>query len=657
MFKNVLSSERCLVVGAKGAPLARGVLLSGSQKVTLSSWPASSEVLLKFSNPIPELDYLLKTECLLRPGPHWLFKLSADGTGVEVKTQTIRPGNSYVVLTRKDPGIAPLGIQAIPISVSCEGVTAARFEVADQVSQIFSDQMMDLGFRTSAGFRLTPVGLPAAHWDEEGYAEWTTKDSPILAVIADYHVNGIALNLVGPTGSQLEVPAESIVSPTFIELGPLGPGRYKLHIITATLSHNNPKLAGTLHITIREPKTLAYDAPASAAVRLLLSPPTLYLEQLWDGTGTVEILGPVGRKAECSVAFFKHMADAEPAFCRTMPPVDLPCSTETWQTKFDQLRDDARTQNVYNDSSACEILVQCQDLGQFHIRCEREFVPLRWVLKHENNAYWLRLVQLEEQESVSLFYCSFEAPTALVPVRDPVAVGFRVHDHGGLYVAQSLHYRCPILVPPQMSSFAELGLKNDPSQQVHNERDLDRLLNILELWFQARTRGDFVSRQHKQTIVSAFRERLIAVLCGDLWAEIERKLLRSTTYLADLKHAISRKSPDSMIGRMLYDRRTELGALNPGETTQLLASLVKDYLDLPTFVRSDGPKIPRQQWIVEFAFQLMSEPESTRVWAQSDVDDALRYVGQNPTLLRAARFAVLLRSSAQQSSTLLGGKV
>jgi len=53
----------------RGAASARGRLLHGDQPVTLSRWPASDEVLLQFDQRVPELEYLLRTDALLRPGP------------------------------------------------------------------------------------------------------------------------------------------------------------------------------------------------------------------------------------------------------------------------------------------------------------------------------------------------------------------------------------------------------------------------------------------------------------------------------------------------------------------------------------------------------------------------------------------------------------
>src|SRR5262245_34518222 len=77
--RDALADSRCVVAGASGRPLARGRLLHGAQQVALSRWPQQDEVLLQFERPAPQLEYLLRTECLLRPGPTWLFRVACDG--------------------------------------------------------------------------------------------------------------------------------------------------------------------------------------------------------------------------------------------------------------------------------------------------------------------------------------------------------------------------------------------------------------------------------------------------------------------------------------------------------------------------------------------------------------------------------------------------
>ena len=89
----VVAGQRCTIAGTKGTPLPRGALLYGRQVVALTRWPSSEELLINFEGLDPDLKYLLTMECLLRPGPRWLFKVSSDGAmAAHVKTGIVQPG-------------------------------------------------------------------------------------------------------------------------------------------------------------------------------------------------------------------------------------------------------------------------------------------------------------------------------------------------------------------------------------------------------------------------------------------------------------------------------------------------------------------------------------------------------------------------------------
>src|SRR5262249_29393163 len=97
-LRNVLTESRCVVAGSLGPPLARGALLHGPRLVVLRSWPSPKSVLLRFEQPVPaELEYLLSAECLLRPGPQWLFRIASDGLAYELRGNLVRRGQSYVL--------------------------------------------------------------------------------------------------------------------------------------------------------------------------------------------------------------------------------------------------------------------------------------------------------------------------------------------------------------------------------------------------------------------------------------------------------------------------------------------------------------------------------------------------------------------------------
>ena len=97
----VVAGQRCTIAGTKGTPLPRGALLYGRQIVALTRWPSSEELLINFEGLDPDLKYLLTMECLLRPGPRWLFKVSSDGAmAAHVKTGIVQPGSSYILISR-----------------------------------------------------------------------------------------------------------------------------------------------------------------------------------------------------------------------------------------------------------------------------------------------------------------------------------------------------------------------------------------------------------------------------------------------------------------------------------------------------------------------------------------------------------------------------
>ena len=409
-FKNVLASQRCAVTGMKGAPLARGFLLSGSHDILLTTWPDPSDVLLKFENSDPELDYLLRTECLLRPGPRWLLKLMADGTAVEIRTKTVLPGNSYILMTRAGQERALPPNHSIPLNLMCEGISAVRIDVPDEFSETFIGQLGDLGIRASSGLRVSPVGVPTARWDDEGYAEWFTSDSPILAISSQHNLKGIALNLVGATGTRIEIPESEITYPLFVEIGHLEPGRYKLYLISETATEFLPSVSGTLSISVRSPKASGSEVARSTPFQVFISPANPQMEQLWDGTATVDLLGPPGHKAHARLQFFRDMNGEELIHSRSLSSIELPCRNADWQRRFDIIKDDIRTQDAYSEAVLGKLHIHCDDLGQFDLHCEREFAPFRWILKHENAAYWLRLSFLEEQDSTLVSHSLSNTP-------------------------------------------------------------------------------------------------------------------------------------------------------------------------------------------------------------------------------------------------------
>ena len=128
--EEILPLSRCTVAGYSGRPLAPRRLLHGTQRVLLARWPQSDEVLLQFEQTDPQLDFLLSTECLLRPGPNWLFRIASDGLAYECRNLRVRPGERYILVNTDGPiasdeHTSPIDIDARELKAPTRPATGA----------------------------------------------------------------------------------------------------------------------------------------------------------------------------------------------------------------------------------------------------------------------------------------------------------------------------------------------------------------------------------------------------------------------------------------------------------------------------------------------------------------------------------------------------
>ncbi len=194
VLRNVLTQSRCVVAGSSGRPLARGALLHGPQSVILRSWPSPSDILLRFEQPVPpEIEYLLRAECLLRPGPRWLFRIASDGLAYELRGNLVRPGQSYVLADSGGP--FRVGRGATPNRLACEGIHGARLDVPAAVSEDWAGYLEELELNQARSVRVWPAGLAAASWDGEGRGEWLTTERPCIGIRPDHAVDAITVTL------------------------------------------------------------------------------------------------------------------------------------------------------------------------------------------------------------------------------------------------------------------------------------------------------------------------------------------------------------------------------------------------------------------------------------------------------------------------------
>ncbi len=493
-LQRVLNESPCVVAGSSGRPLARGRLLHyGPQTVVLKHWPEPKEVLLRFEMPVPELDYLLSGECMLRPGPKWLFKVSPDGVAYEVRGKVIRPGERYVVLSTDGP--LELGHGTRNISLGCEGVSAAYREVPASLDEEGLRYLKELGLCPATGVHIQPVGIPPVKWDGEGHVEWLSTDRPCISVSSNRPVSAICLNLEGPDAATTEIPVATAGEVVFMELGELRRGSHRLHVLVLSPDAPDQLLSGYVDVSIRDPRPWTKGLTDQNPLIVIVDPPNPSLEQLWSGRVSFELQGPPVRQVSGQLSFFQKRIGAASTFQRQLPVLLLPVDPATWRSYFSKIQQNEAIQNAYDNAARCELTFNAGEIGQFSLVCERESIPLRWMLRWENHGYVLQLQDDTGGSTATTVAYDFMKPDLPVPMNstDFIQTGFRVGPQGGLYVAKNSRYRSGVVVPPVLRSLTELRLEPELAKRSRSGEAVGDLLSLMELWSDARVTGNLLS--------------------------------------------------------------------------------------------------------------------------------------------------------------------
>jgi hypothetical protein len=644
-LRSAVANQRCTIAGTEPRTFPKGYLLYGNQEVTLIRWPASDEILIKFDEPHKDLDYLLTAECLLRPGPTWLFKITGDGTARHVKSGVVKPGSSYLLLTRHGTGHSfPPALNSTTTVVSCEGVSAVQLDVPEVVSRIYSEELDSLHLHLAGGLEVAPVGLPAAKWDDAGIAEWLSTDQPLIRISADFDIDGILLNLVGPSATKLEL--QKPAWPLLVDIGKLDAGVYELHVLVSRPGSES-LVSGQLQFTIREPRVWNGDKTGGTPFSAHVSPAAPTLEELWEGHVTVDLVGPHNYQAEGEIRFFANQSET-PIYGREFGPLDLPCMAVAWSEAWENITSDIQAQNAYDASSECELVVSCE-VGRHVLRALRESKPLRWIVKQGNSGYFLRFEQLDDQASVVFSRYPFRTPTEGSVVSEDPFSEFRVSDDGGLFVASTKQETASVVIPPAIRSLKWLAADVIVPLGSRSESSLSQITRTLEVWAHARSIGNLFAKERKHAVECALKEELIRLLCGDEWLSGERRYEQNILSIEGLRTFVSPAPRYERMGRDLIAKRQQLQTQTATDTVQLLETLSRNYLDLPSFSNARDHGVSRNHWAIDFSYRLLSRPENVRDWAQQEFVAGINYVLKTPILCRLARFAFLLSDAVQRN--------
>ena len=645
--RDILTESRCVVAGSLGRPLARGRCLHGAQRVTLSRWPRDDEVLLQFEQEDAQLEYLLRAECLLRPGPRRLFRIASDGFAYESRSLRARPGEHYVLISTAGSIATDDHVRAVQLK--CEGVRGVLLELPAALTDDWQEALRRHGLGQTKTVEVWPAGLGPALWDGEGHGEWLASERPCLAIRTDHPVAALIVSM--DPGPPLELNSITPDKPIFVQLPQLPVGLHTVRIHSRSSSAGQAEPLGDLSVVmrVREARPWAAGVARSGPLVAQVDPPAPTMEQLWEGQVDIDVSGPTGRQIRCVLSLFEGMA-TEPTIKVDLPPIPLPLQSAKWKALFEQrFRRVKKVQEAYDSARLCRLVFAAEELGAFTVECERDFTPLRWTLRQRGADAVARLVDdsgAADAANITLF--GFDKPTEAI--RLSPSLEFPVVAPGGLFAAHRGDATAGLIaVPRTIRNLANLGAT---PQIKAGARSVDEVLTALEyarLWHSARSSGDVLSSTKRRSVLQALTRHIVCLLGGDHWARAESAAEDdSDADLSALKLAVSSRRDQVGAAAAIALEVGQLAAVELKARVSRLAELARSFRILTADVSEDGREAPL--WLAELSLRIASSPAHAALWAGPHLRPSIQNLLEEvPVLIRAARFMVIATDRHLQS--------
>jgi hypothetical protein len=633
--RSTLAESRCEVAGSVRGTYSRAYFLSGSQRIVLKRWPRANELLFRFEKRHPAIDLLLRTDCVLRPGPVWLFRIASDSLAYEVRSLRVRPGERYVVV-RTSPIQALAHIE--PARLSSDEVHAALITMPDAPAEELSAALGSLGLSRSRTVQVWPAGLTAAVWDGDGHGEWLATEQPCFGVSADHAVDTLIVSIASQPLASITLKGLGPGQPVFIELPRLPLGLHRIRFSSRRINAGMVEPIGDLDIVIRirEGRSGSKGTPVHGPIRIRVEPTVPTLEQIWEDRVEFAIDGPIGRHVKCNVALYES-ASAQPLYQKSLPSLPLPVDATTWASHFKRTaREEKKLARYYEAANVCELQFVAEELGTFAIRCERDYKPLRWTLKSGRGSdRAARLINDgSESDQCGVWMRLCESPLDEVPVK--TASEYAIPRTGCLFVARKNGFVTAAILAPVIEHLGDLGFTPRFTGNAMPHDAIRQLCDAAQLWGGARVLGEDYGRQRQRDIVVAIDRRVTELLCGAEWIKTELAFERDEKGLAFLKRAMWHESWEADVAEHL-NRRLD------GLATSFMDDRIDALAEAARLLGAGGTDIDEhpRKLLAQFTLRLFSDPTSVTNWAREmyspAVDELLRF----PTFARAARFTVI----------------
>lgn len=518
-----LSRTRCEVAGSAGYR-PPGWLLSGPQRRVISAWPDPRTPVVSFQVPDPTMQHLLASECCIRPGPSWLFRVGSDGQALEIASRLVRPGRSYVLVDAGNPRECAM---TSPVAIQCQGVTARQIDIPASLTQAQIDELRSLGLSVGETIRIWPAGLSARGWDGEGTTEWLEGESPCFGIDHDHPVSAYEFRL--GNGPALTVSAKPPGEPTFIRLEPLPAGN---HVLTVSVARASGEAAtrpaeGLVSLSVRPPTGWVPGSVGHAGLIATTEPHEPTLDGFWEGLTDLTILGPTGRRVSVSVELLNG-SGGRLAF-ESVAGIDLPMSSDTWRNAQSAFVRRDKDPWAHLGAAAGRLVIDGDELGAISIPLRRDVAPIRWVWHASDRKRLLRLVDDYDVDTpLAVTFQPFVEPLRMQTIETGLALtGIEPTAPGGLLVASHGDLREAVVVSMPKVEGGLAGLVPDCRIETSERTEglAFAIAKAVVSWSDARLTGALAGDRRRR-VLTRLMDCLFLVICGPKWSAAEQLLER-----------------------------------------------------------------------------------------------------------------------------------
>ena len=323
----------------------------------------------------------------------------------------------------------------------------------------------------------------------------------------------------------------------------------------------------------------------------------------------------------------------------------LPLGASEWRSGFKRFLEKNNIEWQYLEASYGQLDIDAGDLGGQQLRFEHDVPPLRLMVKDQNGAMKVRLIDdsgLYDEAGTAAAY-SMEKPDKCKAIHwEQLIDGTHVPTPGALYVAERANYRDSVVVSGGVHCDGLKGLGVKPYLDRHQLSKLSLLQQFQSycVWRKSRAIGPLAQVRQEQ-VSNKLLEQIHLQVCGSAWMNAERLYVKqnaSESARARLENLVDRQPGFAIVLSRDFE------------------PIVKDHEPVGNWFVSVATafKLTDDDALASFALTLSFDAGGLCEESPETLAKHFALIQRTPTLLRGARLLKLLyESNGYQSRMLL----